>query len=304
MKILAFGATGFVGRHLVPLLAGRGHEVCVASRSGTSGFPPPVRTILADPTAPGPWQESLADFDAVVNLAGAPVATRWTTSARREILQSRIQSTRNIVDALAATSNRTLLCANAVGYYGDGADRVLTESSPQGTGFLADVAAAWQKEARQAEHFGHRVITPRISVVLGRGGALARLITPFSLGLGGRLGNGRQWFPWVHAADLSRALAFLLETPEAAGPFNICAPHSVTNAQFAAALGQALGRPAILPVPAFALRLGLGEAAEMLLTGQRCVPAALEAMGFSFEYPELGPALSDLVEQFKASPTP
>ena len=299
MKILAFGATGFVGAHLVPHLVERGHEVTVAARSGKARFAPPVAVLKADPTAPGPWQELVAGFDAVVNLAGTPITTRWNEAGKKSILESRVLSTRNIVDALSRTAGKTFLCANAVGYYGDGGDAVLTEDAPRGSGFLADVAAAWQGEALRAEGFGHRVVMPRIAVVLGNGGALAKMHLPFSLGLGGRLGSGRQWFPWIHVRDLVRVMGFLLETPAARGAFNACSPGAVTNAGFTAALGRALKRPAVLPVPPFALRLVLGEAATMLLSGQRCVPAALQALGFAFEHPDLDRALADIVPALK-----
>lgn len=301
MKILAFGATGFVGEHLVPHLRERGHEVTVAARSGKARVPAGVKVVKADPTIPGPWQEMVAGHDAVVNLSGSPVATRWTQAAKDLILQSRVLSTRHIVDALSGATGKTLLCANAIGFYGDGGDAVCTEDSPRGNGFLADVTDAWQTEALHAHRFGHRVVIPRISVVLGRGGALSKMITPFSLGLGGRLGHGRQWFSWIHVQDLVRAMTFALETPAASGPFNACAPEPVTNADFTKALAAALKRPAVLPVPAFALGLAMGEAASMLLSGQRCIPAALNKLGFSFVFPRIEDALADIVPLFKTA---
>lgn len=301
MKILAFGATGFVGERLVPHLGERGHDVTVAARSGKANVPAGAKIVKADPTAPGPWQDLVAGYDAVVNLSGSPVATRWTQSGKDLILQSRILSTRHIVDALSGSAGKTLLCANAIGFYGDGGDAVCTEDSPRGNGFLADVTDAWQSEALHAQRFGHRVVIPRISVVLGRGGALSKMITPFSLGLGGRIGHGRQWFSWIHREDLVRAMAFLLETPAASGPFNACAPEPVTNAEFTQTLAAALKRPAILPVPAFALGLAMGEAAGMLLTGQRCVPAALERLGFTFAFPRIADALADIIPAFKTA---
>jgi hypothetical protein len=304
MKILAFGATGFVGGQLVPHLLERGHEVTVAARSGRARSAAGARVITADPTTPGPWQDLVGEHDAVVNLAGTPITTRWNEAGKRAILESRTLSTRHIVDALARTSGKTFLCANAIGYYGDGGDRELTEDAPRGTGFLADVAGAWQAEAMRAEAFGHRVVTPRISVVLGGGGALAKMLPPFSLGLGGRLGSGRQWFSWVHVEDLVRVMSFLLETPAAAGPFNACSPEPVTNAQFTAALAKTLRRPAFLPVPALALRLVMGEAAGMLLASQRCVPAALARLGFAFHHPRLDLALADIIPRLKAGGQP
>lgn len=299
MKILAFGATGFVGGQLVPHLLERGHEVTVAARSGKASLSAKAKVIKADPTVPGPWQDLVAEHDAVVNLAGSPVMTRWTQAGKDGILRSRTMSTRHIVDALSATTGKTLLCANAIGYYGDGGDTICTEDTPRGNGFLAEVTKAWQEEALHAQGFGHRVVIPRVSVVLGRGGALAKMITPFSLGLGGRIGHGRQWFSWIHISDLVRVMSFLLETPAASGPFNACAPEPVTNAVFTAALAKILKRPAALPVPAFILSLALGEAAGMLLTGQRCRPAALERLGFTFDFPRIEGALADIVPSFK-----
>ena len=195
-----------------------------------------------------------------VNTDVAQVQARRQTIASSQSALEATQigyqvGTRNIVDALSRTPGRTFLCANAVGYYGDGGDAVLTEDAPRGSGFLADVASAWEAEALNAGSFGHRVVTPRISVVLGNGGALAKMHLPFSLGLGGRLGSGRQWFPWIHVRDLVRVMSFLLETPAARGAFNACSPEAVTNAGFTAALARALKRPAFLPVPPFALRL-------------------------------------------------
>jgi uncharacterized protein (TIGR01777 family) len=254
-----------------------------------------VNVVKADPTVPGPWRDLVPEHDAVVNLTGAPVTIRWNEAGKKSILDSRILSTRYIVDALSAVTGKTLLCANAVGYYGDGGDRELPESAPRGTGFLADVAGAWQTEALRARSFGHRVVLPRIAVALGDGGALAKLRTPFSLGIGGRLGSGRQWFPWIHVRDLVRVISFLLEQPGLSGPFNACSPQAVTNAEFTAALGRALKRPAILPVPAPLLRLVMGEAAGMLLSGQRCVPKALLENGFEFSHPDLDRALADII---------
>ncbi|NLW82039.1 MAG: TIGR01777 family protein [Desulfovibrionales bacterium] len=301
MKILAFGATGFVGKHLVPHLVDGGHQVTVAARSGKAGFPPAVRVIKADPMTPGQWQDSVTDYDAVLNLAGTPISTRWTEAGKQSILESRMFSTRNIVDALEKSPGKTFLCANAVGFYGDCGDRLCAEDSHRGTGFLAEVAQAWQDEALRASESGHRVVIPRLAVVLGDGGALGKMVPPFSFGLGGRLGSGKQWFPWVHVQDVVRIMRFLLESPQASGIYNACAPHPVTNAEFTSALGRALHRPAVLPVPAFVLRLALGEAADMLLGGQRCLPQKLQSLGFRFQYLDLDRALAQIIPALKTS---
>lgn len=292
MNILAFGVTGFVGGQLLPLLCEQGHRVTVAARSATPRLPVSVPVIQADPTVPGPWQDRVAEFDAVINLAGTPVITRWTDSGRKAILHSRTHSTRNIVTAMRPDGGQTLLCANAVGYYGDGGDTVLTEDAPSGDGFLPEVARAWQAEALRAEDKGHRVVMPRIAVVLGPGGALAKMMPAFRLGLGGRLGSGRQWFPWIHVHDLVRSMEFSLSSPDFYGPYNACAPGLVTNREFTRTLAETLHRPAIFPAPAFLLKLVMGEAASMLLEGQRCVPEKLQKSCFSFTHPNLQGALA------------
>lgn len=299
MNILAFGVTGFVGAHLVPHLVERGHAVTVAARSGRARFGVDVPVITADPTQPGPWQEQVAGFDAIINLSGAPVLTRWNERGRAAIFDSRILSTRHIVAAMRPEGGQTLLCANAIGYFGNAGDQLCADDAPKGDGFLADVAAAWQDEALHAQATGHRVLLPRVSVVLGPGGALAKMLLPFSLGLGGRIGSGRQWFSWIHRDDLVRLMSFLLETPQASGAFNACAPYPVSNAEFTRALGQALHRPTPFPVPGPLLRLVLGEAASMLLDGQRCRPERLLDAGFVFTYPRIQAALANVIPAMK-----
>lgn len=297
MKIIAFGATGFVGQSLVPHLASKGHSVTVVARSHIAASRFEGTTILqADPMKPGAWQEQIGAFDAVINLAGAPIMTPWNAAGKKQILESRVNTTRNIVDALK--SPQTFLCANAVGYYGSRGNEILDDTATAGSGFLADVAKAWQAEAERARSKDCRVIIPRISVVLGKGGALAQMYRPFSLGLGGRIGDGKQWFSWIHAEDLVRAFTFLLES-DGAGIFNMCAPQHVTNADFTAELGRALGRPTLFPVPAFALKLALGERASLLLDSLRCAPRRLQDLGFCFDYPSLDVALSHIVRIFR-----
>jgi uncharacterized protein (TIGR01777 family) len=293
MRIFAVGATGFIGRSLVPALVDRGHEVTVLAR-GTVPFPPHPRihVLSGNPMQAGPWQQAVADHEAVINLAGASIATRWTQEAKKRILDSRVVSTRNLVAALAGLPPKTLVCANAVGYFGDSGDALLDDDAPAGKGFLAEVAAAWQDAALEATAHGHRGVITRFGVVLGPGGgALAQMLPIFRLGLGGRLGSGQQWFPWVHIRDVVDAIAFALEHPHVQGPINVVAPETVTNAQFTAALGKTLGRPTLLPVPAWVLRLVLGEAAAMLLSSLRCVPKRLMEWDFCFSYPDVATAL-------------
>jgi uncharacterized protein (TIGR01777 family) len=241
----------------------------------------------------------LRETDAVIHLAGEPVAQRWTTAAKRRIRDSRILGTRRLVEALAGLEcrPRVLVAASAVGYYGSRGDEILDESARPGSGYLAEVCVGWEREAAAAEDLGIRVARIRIGVVLDRGGgALGRMLPAFRLGLGGPLGGGKQWLSWIHVADLAEMFRHVLENSRA-GAWNGVVPHPVTNADFTRVLGQVLRRPAVLPVPAAALRLLFGEMSEVLLASQRVVPRAAESTGFHFRYPELGPALSELLDR-------
>lgn len=297
MRIFAMGATGFVGRTLVPRLLGAGHQVTALVRARSPFAPHPrLRLVTGDPLAPGPWQEEAAAHDAVVNLTGASIATRWDSAAKERIRLSRVRSTELAVAALQGASPKAVVCANAVGYFGDRGDELLDDTAGPGTGFLAEVCVAWQEAAMAAAEAGHRVVIPRFGVVLGPGGgALAAMLPVFRWGLGGRVGSGRQWFPWIHIVDVADGIRLLLERPDLAGAFNFVAPEAVTNAAFAATLAQTLHRPAVLPVPSLLLRLALGEAASMLLASQRCVPRRLLEAGFQFSYPDLATALRQAV---------
>jgi uncharacterized protein (TIGR01777 family) len=243
-------------------------------------------------------EDSVRNANAVIHLAGEPVAQRWNADAKRRIRESRVVGTRNLVQALSKLRNppQTLVCASAVGYYGSRGDEVLREDSAPDTSYLAEVCAAWEKEAVAAESFGMRVVRVRTGVALdARGGALQRMLTPFRMGAGGRLGDGRQWMSWIHLADLAAMFQFSVEN-EVRGALNGTAPIPVTNADFTQALAKALHRPAIFPVPAFGLKLLFGEMSEVLLASQRVLPAAPEAAGFQFKFPELGGALEDLLD--------
>ena len=298
MKILLTGGTGFIGRAAARYLAGRGEAVTVVSRSGKSGneHHPHVTPVKGDPVLPGDWQEAVHGSDAVINLAGASIFRRWTPKARREIHDSRILTTRNVVDALAGGSTRVLLSASAVGYYGDGGERELGESGGPGRDFLADLSVQWEAEAARAEGLGVRVCRMRFGVVLaGDGGALGKMMPGFKSGLAGRLGHGRQWFPWIHRQDLIRIIEFLMERQDASGAFNLTAPAPVTNADFTKALARALRRPAILPAPAWAVRLALGDLGAVFLEGQKAVPRRLTGLGFEFNFPTLNLALADIL---------
>ena len=280
MNISISGASGFIGRHLMKSLAQAGHSLRALSR-----HTPPA--------------ESLREADAIIHLAGEPVAQRWTAAAKQRILDSRVVGTRNLVEALAALPRRpeALICASAIGYYGSRGDEILTESSAPGSGFLPEVCVAWEREALAAEAFGIRVVRVRTGVVLdANGGALVRMLPPFRMGLGGRLGSGRQWMSWIHLEDLAALFQFAVES-QVRGPLNAVAPNPVTNSDFTRELARTLRRPAVFPVPEFALRLLFGEMADVLLASQRVAPGAAEAAGFRFRFPQLAPALADLLRR-------
>ncbi|MGD0776057.1 MAG: TIGR01777 family oxidoreductase [Candidatus Solibacter sp.] len=297
MNITITGASGLVGRRLLKNLGAIGHTLTAVSRHAGTNVPPGIAVAAWDPMKGLAPEDAVRNAAAVIHLAGEPVAQRWNADAKRRIRESRVVGTRNLVQALAKLRNppRTLICASAVGYYGSRGDEVLREDSAPGNGYLAEVCTAWEKEALAAEAFGTRVVCVRIGVVLDtRGGALQRMLTPFRMGVGGKLGDGRQWMSWIHLADLAAIFQFALEN-EVRGPFNGVAPIPVTNANFTQTLARALHRPAIFPVPAFALKLLAGEMSEILLASQRVLPAAPEAAGFQFRFPELATALQNLL---------
>ncbi|MBF8163842.1 TIGR01777 family oxidoreductase [Ectopseudomonas hydrolytica] len=297
MHILLTGGTGLIGRALCAHWVEHGHRLTVWSRE------PGKVAGLCGPVVRGIGRlEELAEepLDAVVNLAGAPIADRPWSSKRKALLwASRIGLTEQLLNWLKSREQRPalLLSGSAVGWYGDGGERELHEDTPQVTDdFAAQLCGAWEETAQRAEELGMRVVLVRTGLVLSAdGGMLKRLLLPFRLGLGGRLGDGRQWMPWIHIADQIGLMDFLLQQEAAQGPYNACAPLPVRNAEFTKALGQALSRPAILPVPAFALRAGLGELSELLLGGQRAVPKRLLEAGFSFRFTHLDVALADLL---------
>jgi len=240
--------------------------------------------------------DSLAGVNAVINLAGEPVAQRWTEAARDKILRSRVEGTRALVAGMRAQPPQVLISASAVGYYGSRGDEVLTESTPPADDFLGRVAAAWEQEAQAAESSGVRVARIRIGVVLGQnGGALSKMLLPFRLGVGGRLGNGKQWTSWIHIEDLVALIVFLMKESTVRGVFNATSPFPVTNREFTRALAEAVHRPAIIPVPAFALKLMFGEMSQVLLASQRAIPDAAQRAGFVFEHPDIFAALADIV---------
>lgn len=298
MQIVVAGGTGFIGQALARQLVQAGHRVTVLTRGRRRESPAEAGAYLTWPEGTD-WQATVAAADAVVNLAGAPIAAgRWTARRKDAILKSRLAATHALISAMATSHPRpqVLVNASAVGYYGD-SHTPGDESAPPGNDFLAAVCSQWEEAAREAEPLGVRVVRVRIGVVLHpSGGALPKLLLPFRLFAGGPMGSGRQGFPWIHIDDVVGLIRFALENAAVSGPVNAVAPQQVDNATFCRALGRTLGRPSWLPVPGFALQLALGEMATMLLTGQFLAPAAAQKAGYRFRFPELSGALSNLLK--------
>ncbi len=300
MKVVVAGGSGFLGAALRTALLADGHAVVTLTRRASPIAPDEV-TWTPDGGANG-WAHVIDGVEAVVNLAGAGIAeARWSDQRKADILTSRIAATRSLVTAIAraAVAPRVLVSASGVGYYGPRGAEIITEATPPGTDFLAKVCMEWEREAEQASTVT-RVAIVRTGLALHtEGGALARMLLPFKLGAGGPLGGGTQYMPWIHRDDWVDLVRWLIAEPGARGAFNGTAPEPVTNAEFVRALGRALGRPAILPVPAFGLRLLLGEMADLLLSGQRAVPARALEMGFRFRFEKLEKAFEDLLSGAK-----
>jgi uncharacterized protein (TIGR01777 family) len=282
MKIVISGGTGFLGRPLAAALAADRHDVVVLTRDQRS------------------WRAHVDGAGAVVNLAGEPIAgSRWSAEHKRTILDSRVKATRTLADAIrtAASPPAVFVSGSAVGYYGPLGDEVATEDTPAGSDFLARVCVQWEAEAQRAASPATRVACIRTGLVLEKdGGALPQMLPPFRFGAGGKIGSGRQYWPWIHREDWINLVRWTIQTPAAAGPINATAPNPVTNADFAHALGRALHRPAFVPAPAFALRLMLGEMADaLLLSGQRAVPAKAAHLWFHFRYEDVDAALQAIV---------
>lgn len=301
MKVLVTGATGFIGKRLCASLHQAGHALVGLSRDPSRArqkVPQLSEAFSWNPAVELPPAQALAGCDAVINLVGESVAGRWNESKKRAIRESRTVSTRNFVSALAQTSPRpkVLISASAIGYYGDRGEESLTEDSPSGTDFLAQVCREWESEALKAESFGMRVVCLRIGLVLGpKGGALHAMLPLFKMGLGGPLGSGRHWWSWVHCDDVIGIIQYALEQGDVSGPVNATSPRPVRQREFAQTLGRVLGRPAILPAPAFALKIALGEFASQLLSSQRVIPERLQKMGYRFRFAELEAALREIL---------
>jgi len=301
MRIVITGGTGLIGSALARDLGEAGHEVIVLTREpAKASLPPNTRAVEWDARTAAGWGALLDGDTAIVNLAGESIGTgRWTAAKKRRIRESRVDAGKAVLAAIrqAAGKPRVLLQGSAVGYYGRSGDEVATESHPPGEDFLAQVCVDWEASTAEAEALGVRRAVLRTGVVLSdSGGALPRMALPFRLLAGGPLGNGRQWFPWIHIADEVAAIRFLLEHEDARGPFNLTAPRPLTNRGFSRVLGRALHRPSLMPAPSVALRLVLGEMADMLLYGQRAVPHRLLEHGYVFRHPDPLGALRDLLD--------
>jgi uncharacterized protein (TIGR01777 family) len=298
MKVLITGGLGFVGQNLSDYLLGKGHDVIAVGRAATQNRISADRYqyISADTTQPGDWQKALGDVDAVVNLVGKSIFKRWSKNYKKQIYDSRILSTRNVVDALPAGHSVVLCSASGAGYYGNRGDDLLNEDERPGNDFLASVSLDWEAEALKGAAKGIRVALMRFGVVLGKGGgALAKMIPAFRFFVGGPFGSGKQWFSWIHLTDLMTAILFVCEHPQVSGPLNFCAPHPVRNRKLAGTLGEVLGRPAIMPAPALMVRAVLGEFSNVLLDSQRTIPAKLLSHGFEFQYPDIKSAIKEVV---------
>jgi len=302
MKVFMTGGSGFVGSFLTKQLVEKGHEVTVLTRKIQPGrtLPDGARFTEGDPAQPGSWQKNVADHEVVINLAGASIFSRWTKEYKEEMYNSRIPTTNNLVVALQDRKGKEthLLSTSAIGYYGFHEDEALYEDDKPGDDFLATLAVSWESAALQAREYGVRVALCRFGVVLGRnGGALAQLVPIFKKYLGAPLGNGKQWFSWIHEQDLANIFLFLLEHKGVEGPVNCTAPQPVRNKEMTKILGAVLNKPTFFPpVPGFALRLMRGEFANVLVKGQRVIPKKLTESGYQFRFPAIREALCDLLQ--------
>jgi len=300
MKVAITGGTGFVGSYLVRHFRQKDHQVIFTGtrrdHRGPAQNDPGVVYIRADTTKSGPWQDEIKDADLIVNLAGKTIFHRWSRKYKKQLYDSRIQTTRNVVAAMTGRNGQTLISTSAVGYYGNGGENLLPEDAPKGRDFLADLSKDWEAEALVAEGKGARVVITRFGIVMGKeGGALHTLLTAFKSFIGGPLGSGKQWVSWIHIQDVVAAIDHLAGRKDLAGPFNLCAPNPIRNREMSALIGATIGRPSKVAAPALAMKLAMGELADVLLASQRAVPERLLASGFDFQFPRLKGALEDLL---------
>lgn len=300
MRILVTGATGFIGGHLCRRLAEDGHQITILSRDPTSasaGVKVEARAFPWAPMVSLPPPEALEGVDAVVNLLGESIAGRWSKAKKRAIMDSRVVGTSNLVAAMERVEKKpgVLVSASAVGYYAVYADEEINEDSPAGTGFLAEVCKRWEREAMKAEQLGLRVVRLRNAMVLGHGGVLAAMLPMFRAGIGGPLGVGRQWWPWIHIDDVVGLVVHAVSEPAFSGAVNASSPQPVRQKEFARALAKLIRRPALLPTPSFVLRVVLGEFGAELLCSRRVIPTRALDAGYEFRFSQLGPALRDVL---------
>lgn len=300
MKIFIAGGLGFIGGNMVKFFLRKGYQVIAV---GIRSNPHTIdhhnfKYISADMTVKGDWQKELEDIDVAINLAGRTIFKPWTKRYKKEIHDSRILSTRNLVDSIQKNKKVVLCNASAVGYYGNRGDEILEETTSQGNDFLAKVSGDWEGEALKGEEKGIRVVTARFGIVLGKdGGAMKKMVPAFRYFAGGPMGNGRQWFPWIHMDDLLSAMMLVMENTNIKGPVNFCSPQPVKNRDLAKTLGRILHRPSFMPAPGFMIRLILGELGSSLLCSQHSVPRVLLKHGFIFKYPDIRDAIQNLVQR-------
>ncbi len=308
MKVAIAGATGFVGSRLVERLHSEGHSILVLARDSERArriFPasayPNLEIVGYSPAESGDWQHSIGGCDGVVNLAGVPIAEeRWTAARQQAILDSRKLTTAKLVEAIANANPKpsVLVSASAIGYYGTSETAEFEENSPGGDDFLAAVCKEWESAAEKVKNTGTRLVILRLGIVLGMGGALAKMLPPFRLFAGGPIGTGKQWFSWIHRDDVVNLILYALQNSQVEGVLNGTAPHPVRMNELCETLGEVLQRPSWLPVPSFALELLLGDGAKVVLEGQQVLPKRTLVSGFQYEYPKLRSALEEIVKHF------
>jgi hypothetical protein len=302
MKVAITGATGLVGKRLVERLQAENHEVSILTRRVETAkkILPQVEAIAYNPTESGDWQSAILSCDAVVNLAGEPLAEgRWSAKKKQDILDSRKLGTQKIVEAIAQANPRpqVLINPSAIGYYGTSETDTFSETSPPGSDFLAQVCQSWEAEAEKVKSAGTRLVILRFGIVLGQGGALGKMLAPFQMFAGGPLGSGRQWVSWIHIDDLVNLIIYCLHHPEISGIFNATSPNPVRMAEFCQVLGETINRPSWLPVPNVALEILLGEGAMVVLEGQKVLPNATLSTGFNYNYSQLKSAMENVINQ-------
>ena len=304
MKIAITGATGLVGSRLVEKLNQEGHQILVFTRNpnkAQKAFPAStfsnLEIVQYTPQESGDWQNKVSGCDAVVNLAGEPISERWNAQQKKAIMESRQIGTRKLVEAIAMAEDKpeVLVNGSAVGYYGTSETTVFKEDSPPGNDFLAQVCQNWEAEAQKVTEHGVRLVILRIGIVLANGGALGKMIGPFKMFAGGPIGSGKQWFSWIHRDDLVNLIYQAIQNKNMSGVYNATAPHPVRMNTFCQTLGNVMNRPSWLPVPDFVLELLLGDGAVLVLEGQQVLPENTKGAGFDYQYPELYPALEEIV---------